>query len=376
VTALVVSDLHLGARSGIDLARSQAPVQQALLEAAREAEELVLLGDTLELREGPLHEAMSAARPCLEALGEAVGTGRIVLMPGNHDHRLLDRWRERRDGQPALEPLAPEQLIEPDEASEAAAEIAGWLAPARVEVAYPGLWLAPGVYATHGHYLDRHVTVPGFEPLAIHGVERVLRTRGDRLEGVEGYEAVLAPVYGLIHELVQSAPAPPGQSRPTASITARAYRVLADDGRGRRPLTHRLLGDVAFPGLVAALNAVGMGPLRADLSGPELRRAALKAMGQVIGRLEIKAEHVIFGHTHRTGPLPGDDPAEWLLAGGGRLHNCGSWVIERFLGGPTPQHSPYRAGGAILVDQDGPPRLRFLLDGIPYSPSRPAGTGP
>jgi hypothetical protein len=209
-----------------------------------------------------------------------------------------------------------------------------------VEVAYPGLWLAPGVYATHGHYLDRHVTVPAFEPLAM------------------------------------SAPAPPGQSPPTAGISARAYRVLAGDGRGRRSLAHRLLGDVAFPGLVAALNAVGLGPLRADLSGPELRRAALKAMGQVVGRLGIEAEHVIFGHTHRTGPLPGDDPAEWRLARGGRLHNCGSWVVERFLGGPTPQHSPYRAGGAILVDQDGPPRLRFLLDGIAYSPSRPAGTGP
>jgi hypothetical protein len=371
VTALVVSDLHLGARSGIDLVRSQAPVQEALLEAAREAEELVLLGDTLELREGPLHEAMSAARPILEALGDAVGNGRIVLMPGNHDHRLLDLWRERRDGRPAAEPLGPEQLIEPAQASEAAAEIAGWLAPARVEVAYPGRWLAPGVYATHGHYLDRHVTVPAFEPLAIHAVERVVRTRGDRLEGVEGYEAVLAPVYGLVHELVQTAPAPSGQSPASASVSARAYRVLAGDGRGRRPWTHRLLGDVAFPALVAALNAVGLGPLRADLSGPELRRAALRAMGEVISRLGIEAEYVIFGHTHRTGPLPGDDPAEWRLAGGGQLHNCGSWVIERFLGGSTPQHSPYRAGGAILVEQDGPPRLQFLLDGVPYS----AGAG-
>jgi hypothetical protein len=367
VSALVVSDLHVGARSGIDLLSSRAPVRDALLGAAREADELVLLGDTLELREGPLHEPMSAARPFLEELGEAFGKGRVVLMPGNHDHRLVDRWRELRDGEGAAAPFGPEQLMEPAQASEAAAEIAAWLAPAEVEVAYPGLWLAPGVYATHGHYLDRHITVPAFEPLAVHAVERVLRTRGRRLEGIEGYESVLAPVYGLIHEMVQSAPGPSEQGPATAGISARAYRMLAGDGQGRRPWTHRLLGEVAFPALVAGLNAAGLGPLRADLSGRELRRAALKAMGHVIGGLEIDAEHVIFGHTHRAGPLPGDDLAEWRLARGGQLHNCGSWVIERFLGGSAPEHSPYRAGGAIFVDPDYPPRLEFLLDEVAYS---------
>ena len=370
MSSLVVSDLHLGARSGIDLLRSRAPVREALLEAAREADELVLLGDTLELREGPLHEAMSAARPFLEALGDAFGQGRVVLVPGNHDHRLLEGWRQRRDGRARPEPLGPEQLIDPADASESAVQVAGWLAPAQVRLAYPGLWLAPRVYATHGHYLDRHITVPAFEPLAVHAVERVLRARGDRLDGVAGYEAVLAPVYGLAHELARSSPAPFGQSPPAASISARAYRVLAGDGRGRRPWAHRLLGDVAFPAMVASLNAAGLGPLRADLSGAELRRAALKAMGQVVGGLGIEADHVIFGHTHRAGPLPGDDPAEWRLARGGRLHNCGSWVIERFLGGRTPQHSPYRAGAAIRLEPGGGPELRFLVEEL--SPSPPA----
>ena len=31
------------------------------------------------------------------------------------------------------------------------------------ELAYPGVWLRPDVYATHGHYVDLHITVPSFE---------------------------------------------------------------------------------------------------------------------------------------------------------------------------------------------------------------------
>src|SRR5205807_6981006 len=31
------------------------------------------------------------------------------------------------------------------------------LEPARVRVHYPGVWLSQGVWATHGHYLDRHL---------------------------------------------------------------------------------------------------------------------------------------------------------------------------------------------------------------------------
>ena len=75
----------------------------------------------------------------------------------------------------------------------------------------------------------------------------------------------------------------------------------------------------AFPLTIAALNRLGIGPLKADLSGVELRRAGLRAMGEVVARLGIDARHVIFGHTHRSGPLPDDDAGEWRLAGGGQL---------------------------------------------------------
>ena len=65
---------------------------------------------------------------------------------------------------------------------------------------------------------------------------------------------------------------------------------------------------------------------------------------------------MVFGHSHRTGPLPGDDAVEW-----GRLVNCGSWVLEtHFMQDPAP-HNPYWPGGAVLVCDDGPPRLLRLL---------------
>lgn len=361
---LVVSDLHLGARSGIDLLQ-RPPVREALLEALEGIERLVLLGDVVELRDGPMGEALAGARPVLETIGRALGDRPVLLVPGNHDHRLLEQWRERGRASGAA-PLAAEQLIEPQDASDAARAMAEWLRPARLQLAYPGAWIAPDVYVIHGHYLDRHITVPAFEPLAVRLMERALGRRLERLEGTDGYEAVLAPLYALMHEVAQTAPPRPADRDPhRLPVSARAYRILA--GRGPRPLRHRLAGNVGFPALVAALNAVGLAPLRADLSGPELRRSALRAMGEVVGRLGVAADHVIFGHTHRAGPLRRDEPSEWRAPNGARLHNSGSWVRERFLGGAAPQRSPYRAGAAVFVAAGGVPTVRHLLDDPGYA---------
>ena len=48
------------------------------------------------------------------------------------------------------------------------------LAPRTVRVAYPGVWLRDDVYATHGHYIDRHITVPMLERLAAGAMRRVV----------------------------------------------------------------------------------------------------------------------------------------------------------------------------------------------------------
>ena len=81
----------------------------------------------------------------------------------------------------------------------------------------------------------------------------------------------------------------------------------------------------------------------------------------MLRRLGVRAPHVLFGHTHRSGPWPRDDPAEWTTAAGSRLLNTGSWVYQpHFLSG-EPNASPYWPGTAVLVEDDGPPRLIRLL---------------
>ena len=37
----------------------------------------------------------------------------------------------------------------------------------------------------------------------------------------------------------------------------------------------------------------------------------MRAFAEVLRRLAVPADYVIFGHTHRAGPLPGDERAEW-----------------------------------------------------------------
>jgi hypothetical protein len=75
----------------------------------------------------------------------------------------------------------------------------------------------------------------------------------------------------------------------------------------------------------------------------------------------VGARHVIFGHTHRAGPLPGDIASEWQTAGGISMLNTGSWVHDPSWVGERPA-GPYRPGFAALVRDDDDPRLINLLD--------------
>src|SRR5262245_52536109 len=90
----IVSDLHLGSAFGEDVARD-AGVRQRMLEEIASADRVVLLGDVLELREKPLAAALESARPFFEELGAAMAGRHVVLVPGNHDHRLAEPLLER-----------------------------------------------------------------------------------------------------------------------------------------------------------------------------------------------------------------------------------------------------------------------------------------
>ncbi|MGI8729870.1 MAG: hypothetical protein ACR2LK_07755, partial [Solirubrobacteraceae bacterium] len=115
---------------------------------------------------------------------------------------------------------------------------------------------------------------------------------------------------------------------------------------------------------VAGARRAGLGPLRADLSGSSMRSAGLAGAVEMTGRLALSPAHVIFGHTHRTGMLAGDDAGEWRTPAGTRLHNAGCWVFETHFMGPARGESPYWPGGAVALDDKGPPRLERLLGDI------------
>jgi hypothetical protein len=349
-----------------DLLRCRAGAIGALSAAVAEVERLVLLGDVVELRHGPQAAALEAALPVLAELAGALPAGaEVVVVPGNHDHQLLRGWAERRAAG-GTAPLRLETAVDVQPA-EALAELGTAFAPATLHVRYPGVWLREDVYATHGHYADRHTTVPMLERLAAGAMARVVGEPGRGPTRIEDYEAVLAPVYAWIHEVAQVGG--PGLGGSSHGASAGAWRMLAPDAptaarhaTRRRRLRRRALV-AGFPALIAALNRAGLGPLHPGLSGPELRRAALRAMGEVLDRLDVRAEHVIFGHSHRAGPLQGDEVAEWRAPAGQRLVNCGSWVHEPAFLGARPQQSPYRGGFGVRLDDAGLPQLVNLLDG-------------
>ena len=349
----VVSDFHLGTLAGTDMARRPGALDR-LVGALEGADRVVVLGDLLELRERPVAALLDAVRPFFERLGEALGERRITVVPGNHDHALAEPWLARR--RLLGEPVGPEQEwpVRPEKGDGPAGLIASWLPRCEVSLAYPGLTLAPGVYATHGHYLDLLLTVPRLESIAASAMAR-LTGRGDRAASTADFEAVLAPLYALYGGLAEGTSGPALERGATLSRTVWG-RVTGDDKVARL-----LLGRITIPAAVAVLNRLGVGPFLPELSGDELRRAGLLALGRVADVLAPGARHVIFGHTHRPGPLPGDHAAEWVSPSGAKLVNSGNWNLELTFVADRAERSPYWPGTVVWVEPDRPPRVENAL---------------
>jgi predicted phosphodiesterase len=362
---IVFSDLHLGSGAEADLAR-RPRFREVLLSAVEGADRVVILGDVLELRDRPIAEVIEIATPFFAELGDAVGGAELIVVPGNHDHHLIEPWLDRRllDGG---QPLGLEHRAGPDGALVALAKCMG---DSSVELAYPGIWLADDVYATHGHYLDRHLTIPTFERLGVATVERVLGVQPDGPDPLEPpeedrpvtpdeYERVQSPIYALLYALAQGAdPMRAGAGNPTL----RLWRSLASGSSRSAKVRGWLLGAVALPGAVGLANRLGLGPVQSDISASAITRAGLTAMRDVVERLGVEAATVVFGHTHRRGPLADDDG--WPLAGGGRLLNTGSWVHSPTLLGERAATSPYWPGTIAVLEDGVEPELRHLLDDL------------
>jgi predicted phosphodiesterase len=365
VRTVILSDLHLASGGAVDLLR-RAEIREVLWAELEAADRVVLLGDVIELRDRPLAEALELAAPFFEELGSVMDGRRVVIVPGNHDHHFLEEWLEERRLDEA-EPLGLEQRIAAD--SGPFAGLTARMGGAEVELAYPGVWLREDVYATHGHYLDRHLTVPTFERLAVAAVERLLGgvreasfeepSDGGPAGSVtpDDYERAQEPVYAFLFALAQAGIG--GERRAGANPSARVWQALGG-GYGRTArLRGWVLGTVAVPGAVGVANRLGLGPVRSDLSPGAISRAGLAAIAEVARRLRIDADHLVFGHTHRRGPMANE--GGWRLENGMRLWNTGSWVYAPGLVGRRAADSPYWPGTVLVLEGDRQPRPRHLL---------------
>ncbi len=363
----VISDIHLGSGAATDLLRRPA-ILERLLAAVDDCDRLVLLGDTVELRDGPIEEAMEAARPFFETVGAHFEE--IVLVPGNHDHRLLGQWLERvRDSNGdiglAEQVLAPHRYV---------TEIDEWLGPARLVLRYPGVWIRDDVYATHGHYLDSHITLPTIERLSIATIDRLGGRPTGRRGSPQDYEQLHAPVYDLLFNLAQGARNPNAHNEEGKAPTVRVWEMLGGASGRARDWRGRILRSAVVPATLCGLERAGLGRFGRDFSLAEIGRSGVEAMHVVVDRLGIDAEHVIFGHIHRRGPLAGEDgraatDPPWEQRGT-TLHNTGCWLYVEAMLGASSADSPFWPGRVIVVDEQGEPRALDVLADVPHEELR------
>jgi hypothetical protein len=252
----------------------------------------------------------------------------VILVPGNHDRPLIRGWARARGRALAVADTVPA------DATPALTRMASWLAPARVRIHYPGVWLGDGLYATHGHYLDRHLN-----PHAPIGLPR---------PSPPERAGVRVTAWDYEHRRIRARQRRDGPMSPVSAATRMATRALN-------------------PALPQLLMRAGLSPVTAAAVDLQMRHAALPALRTVLKRLGIEAETVIFGHVHRLGPLAGDGPGDWQTDGGPQVLNTGSWIYERLLIDRTRPPHPYWPGGAIRIDHGHAPRTLNLLEDLDHS---------
>ncbi len=86
---VVISDMHFG--DPFDVLTSNHLVEALVecLEGLGDIDELVLLGDVFDFWKAPIDEAMTRSKRFMSALYMLDNVGRMVYVPGNHDHHVF-----------------------------------------------------------------------------------------------------------------------------------------------------------------------------------------------------------------------------------------------------------------------------------------------
>ncbi len=249
----------------------------------------------------------------------------MLLLAGNHDHALVRPWVQAQERAGRHLPRAARVPLSSNPDLRA---IADWVRPASFEVRYPGADLGDGIWAHHGHYLDRHL---------------VGRIEADGTSRPEQYERALgATATRITGGLAAAMPPAVGEAVDRVARFAARSAVLA------RPVVAQMPG------------ASWLAPLSAGALGYQFRRSGLPAMAAVANHLSVPARDVIFGHVHRAGPRAGDDHGEWSRRGDA----CGTPGAGSTSRCSLPRRraaAPVLAGGALWIE-DGQIRSIGVLD--------------
>lgn len=378
----ILSDLHLGAAHGDDLLRY--PFFCNLLrEQLDGVDHVVLLGDILDLRFQQLEIALQLAMPFLSMLGEVLSTAkhpRVTYIPGNHDHhyasRLIEAEQERAID--AGEPYIFKQAVAPRDffLSRQLARLIGGKVEVKFTYFYDTLDSSEGpIFLIHGHYLDLHIDAVPARLLSL--LQASIASAGQNVEALSPdlYEAILRPQYELLHWI--------GQSPGGGQIQSRIYERL----RGGAPPNTRLrqirraaLNRAASVGGKVGVALAEMVANRLVKGGLSLTSPAREAqVEQTISAFSLSleeldaylptgAKYVIFGHTHRPGPLESiDSPERWTVKLHGQetqVMNSGSWLYDAGKA-RRPDYRPQRWPGTfILIPDRGQPRLVEVLGSL------------
>lgn len=291
---LVLSDLHFGDPSG----ELKSPyVVDSLLDAISEFEwidELVLLGDVFDFWKSPIPEAMEESRDFFSKLFLLENVGRIVYLPGNHDHHIfylaheelvMDELRSGKASFPALTmPLAADcPFIE-------ALKPKGSKIP--LSMIYPFHEVMVGeklVLLTHGHLLgffEKSMWSPQRSKIA----SRIVG-RSESLE-LEDMEKFITPFYEML-TLSAFVPGVVDGSYFFYRLLDRTGKLLGLEGDSRKS---------TYRGVPMDKNAADVEALLDHF-------------------YEEKPDYFIYGHTHRAGAL-------LLPLSGTEAINSGCWISD------------------------------------------------
>jgi len=94
----VISDTHIGAPLAVLTYPRAIEAMIETLSSLGQIDELVLLGDIFDFWQAPVTEALSRGREFMSALYGLDNVGRMVFVPGNHDHHIFRLYYEEKLG--------------------------------------------------------------------------------------------------------------------------------------------------------------------------------------------------------------------------------------------------------------------------------------